>query len=109
MPDRSRTVDLALRTAIHEWRRIGLRYNDKERVVEPQCYGRGTRGEDLLRVHQPKGGSAREPLFTVDKMEDLRILDERFDRPGPNYRMNDSAMVEIYAQLDPAKAPSEGR
>jgi hypothetical protein len=32
-------------------------------------------------------------------MEDLVVLDQRFTRPGPNYKKNDSAMKIIFAQL----------
>jgi hypothetical protein len=96
-------MDLALRTSIHEWRRIRFRYHDEERVVEPQCYGLGKRGTVLLRAYQPKGGSALEPTFDVAKIEGLEVLDEHFDAPGPNYHMNDSAMIEIHAQLDPTR------
>jgi hypothetical protein len=85
--------------AIREKRCLRCTYNGKPRRVEPQCYGEGANGE-LLRVHQPVGGSEREPLFTVAKMSHLVVLDERFERPGPNYRKNDSAMKRIFAQLD---------
>ena len=33
-------------------RRLRFVYNDKLRLVEPQCYGVGTRGTALLRAHQ---------------------------------------------------------
>jgi hypothetical protein len=39
----------------------------------------------------------------VAKIEGLEVLDEHFDAPGPNYHMNDSAMIEIHAQLDPTR------
>ena len=68
-------------------------------MVEPQCYGIDTKGTELLRVHQLRGGSQREPLFDVAKIEDLVVLDETFDAPGPNYKKNDSAMKTIFCQL----------
>jgi hypothetical protein len=85
--------------AIHEKRRLRLRYNGKARLVEPQCYGTGTKGTELLRVHQLQGGQEREPLFTVSKIENLEMLPEVFDFPGPNYKRGDSAMKAIFAQL----------
>ena len=85
--------------AIRQRRRLAFVYHDKKRIAEPQCYGIGTRGTELLRVHQIRGGTQREPLFDVSKMEDLVMLDEFFVRPGPNYTKNDSAMRTIYAQL----------
>ncbi|WP_299764676.1 hypothetical protein [Ramlibacter sp.] len=38
--------------AIEQKRRLRFIYNSRTRVVEPQCYGVGTRGTQLLRVHQ---------------------------------------------------------
>lgn len=85
--------------AIETRRRVAFTYRGTRRLAEPQCYGRGSRGTELLRVHQIEGGSEREPLFDVAKMEDLVVLDQRFTRPGPNYKKNDSAMKIIFAQL----------
>ena len=59
----------------------------------------GYRGTELLRAYQLEGGSQPEPLFDVSKISDLRLLDERFEKPGPNYKRDDSAMREIFAQL----------
>jgi len=86
-------------SAIQQKRRLRLKYNGKERLVEPQCYGIGTKGTELLRVHQLRGGVEREPLFTVSKIEGLELLAEVFQRPGPNYKRGDSAMKTIFAQL----------
>ena len=92
-------MNQAIVKSIRERRRLRFTYNGKTRLAEPQCYGIGTRGTELLRVHQIQGGSQREPLFAVSKMEDLAVLDEFFAKPGPNYKKNDSAMREIYCQL----------
>ena len=89
----------ALVEAVEQRRRIAFDYNGRRRLAEPQCYGIGTQGTELLRVHQVKGGSQREPLFDVAKMSGLTVLDERFERPGPNYKRDDSAMRTIFAQL----------
>lgn len=88
-----------LAKAIELRQRLRFRYNGKTRLVEPQCYGIGTRGTELLRAHQLQGGQEPEPLFDVSKIADLEVLDEVFDRPGPNYKKNDSAMKTIFAQL----------
>ena len=85
--------------AIRQKRRLRFTYNGTARLAEPQCYGIGTRGTELLRVHQIEGGAQREPLFNVSKMKDLVALDQFFTRPGPNYKKNDSAMVTIFCQL----------
>jgi hypothetical protein len=85
--------------SIRQKRRLRFSYNGKTRLAEPQCYGIGTRGTELLRVHQIGGGSQPEPLFDVSKIRDLVALDEHFTKPGPNYKKNDSAMLTIFCQL----------
>jgi predicted DNA-binding transcriptional regulator YafY len=85
--------------AILTRRRLRFTYNGRTRLVEPQCYGIGRKGTELLRAHQLQGGQQREPLFDVSKISGLAILDETFATPGPNYTRNDSAMAEILAQL----------
>ena len=85
--------------AIRHRRRLRFVYNGRARRVEPQCYGIGHRGTELLRVLQLAGGAEPEPLFDVSKMRELQVLDEHFTRPGPNYARDDSAMKIIFAQL----------
>jgi predicted DNA-binding transcriptional regulator YafY len=85
--------------SIRTRRRLRFLYNGRVRIVEPQCYGIGTKGTELVRVHQLQGGDQREPLFDVSKIKDLVMLDETFTKPGPNYKKDDSAMKTIFAQL----------
>jgi predicted DNA-binding transcriptional regulator YafY len=85
--------------SIRTRRRLRFLYNGRVRIVEPQCYGIGTKGTELVRVHQLQGGDQREPLFDVSKIKDLVMLDETFTKPGPNYKKGDSAMKTIFAQL----------
>jgi predicted DNA-binding transcriptional regulator YafY len=85
--------------SIRTRRRLRFLYNGRVRIVEPQCYGMGTKGTELLRAHQLQGGEQREPLFDVSKIEDLVMLDETFTKPGPNYKRDDSAMKTIFAQM----------
>ncbi len=91
--------DGKLLRAIREKRRLRFTYNGKPRLVEPQCYGIGNKGTELLRGHQIAGGSQREPLFDVAKIDGLVVLDERFTRPGPNFKRDDSAMKTVFCQL----------
>ncbi|HWG67031.1 MAG TPA: WYL domain-containing protein [Rhodanobacteraceae bacterium] len=85
--------------AIREKRRLRFTYHGVTRLVEPQCHGIGHRGTELLRAYQLQGGAQAEPLFDVSKISALQLLDERFEKPGPNYKRDDSAMREIFAQL----------
>ena len=86
-------------TTIEQRQRLRFLYNGRERRVEPQCYGIGAKGTELLRAHQLQGGREPEPLFDVSKISGLEVLDEVFRHPGPNYRRDDSAMKTIFAQL----------
>ena len=85
--------------AILQKRRLRFTYHGRQRLVEPQCYGVGVQGTELLRAHQLRGGETREPLFEVPLIRDLQLLDEHFTRPGPHYRKIDSAMRVIFCQL----------
>ena len=85
--------------AIRGKRRLRFIYHGVARLVEPQCHGIGHRGTELLRAYQLEGGAQAEPLFDVAKISGLQVLDECFEKPGPNYQRDDSAMREIFAQL----------
>lgn len=85
--------------AVRQKRRLRFVYNGRTRLVEPQCYGMGARGTELLRAYQLRGGQDREPLFDVSRMIRLEVLDEAFQHPGPHYKRDDSAMKTIFAQL----------
>ena len=70
---------------IEHRRRLRFTYNGKPRLVEPQCYGVGTKGTELLRVHQLRGGTEREPLFDVARIGEIVVLDDTFQAPGPQH------------------------
>jgi len=92
-------MDHDMANAIRDRRRLRLVYHGKPRLVEPQCYGIGHKGTELLRAHQLEGGVQPEPLFDISKMDGLTVLDERFNDAGPNYTKNDSAFRTIFRQL----------
>ena len=85
--------------AIKNKHRLRFVYNGRIRIAEPQCYGIGNTGNELLRVYQLHGGSQPEPLFTVSKIEHLELTNELFTTPGPNYKKGDSAMKTIFIEL----------
>jgi hypothetical protein len=79
-------------------------YHGRKRVVAPYCCGVSTRGGDVLRAIQVRGESSPKglgfgKLWTVEKMEGLRMLPERFEAEDPNYNPNDSAMTKIYCKI----------
>ena len=85
--------------AINIRQRMEFEYNGKLRIVEPQCYGILTTGKEGLRCRMVKGGSRDEQLFDIDKMTKVRLLDQHFTKPGPNYKQDDSAFKVIFCQL----------
>jgi hypothetical protein len=38
-------------------------------------------------------------LFTIDKIDNLKILNETFEGTRPKYSKGDSRMIEIYKEL----------
>jgi hypothetical protein len=85
--------------AILNKRKVTFIYHEKERAGEPQSCGISSAGKEVVRVYLQKGGSKDEQLFDVAQVKSLKLLDEHFSRPGPNYKQNDSAMKIIYCQL----------
>jgi hypothetical protein len=85
--------------AITNKQRIIFYYHEKERIGEPQCCGISTADKEVVRVHLMKGGTRPEQLFEIRQMNSLKVLNEFFSKPGPNYKENDMAMKLIYCQL----------
>ena len=90
-------MNRSIRAAIDERRLIELNYEPGYRLIEPHAYGLSKDGNELLRAYQTEGASASGEhqnwkLFRVDRITDLKVLDERFDDPRPGYRQGDSAM-----------------
>ena len=85
--------------AIKKRQLIQFEYNGKLRTAEPQCYGMGTKGKELLRAYQVNDPRV-EKLFDLSKITNLVVLDEPFEAAGPNYKKRDSAMKKIFCELD---------
>lgn len=82
---------LVLAEAIANRSVIAFEYEDTTRFVEPHCLGRGSKGQLLLRAFQTGGESDSInfgwKLFTVEKMQNVRIAPPRKD-----YNPADGAM-----------------
>jgi hypothetical protein len=83
------TLDHLLRTAIEQTRLIRLRYQNKDRIVEPHDYGVHN-GVTKLLTYQV-GGASSGPLpnwrwLDVDLISDAKLLDQTFPggRPIPS-------------------------
>lgn len=85
--------------AIKNKHRIEFIYHNEVRVGNPQCYGINRTGKEAIRIHLVKGGSRPEQMFLLGKMISLKILEERFHAPGPNYRKGDVDMKVIFCEL----------
>jgi hypothetical protein len=86
--------------AISDRRRLGFTYNKKPRIVEPQLYGIGKKGSEQLRAYQVNEKPELEKLFDVRKIESLELLPFRFEKPGPNYKKDDSAFRTVICRLE---------
>lgn len=97
-------MDEIIIEAIENKNLLEFYYKDHNRIVEPHTFGVSSKGNDNLAAFQIDGTSERNNvpdwgLFTVDKMVDLKILDENFEGTRPKYTRGDSRMTEIYAEL----------
>jgi hypothetical protein len=79
---------------------IAFDYNGSRRLVQPYCHGFTRQGGETLRAVEVGGrGRAFGKLWTVAKMENLHVTDERFTPDDPDYNPDDSAMVEIHCRV----------
>lgn len=83
---------------------IEFLYKDELRVVEPYTFGMNTRGNDVLSAYQIEGGSSSSEdlgwrLFSLNKINNLKLLDTKFSEIRSEYNPNDSRMQHIYAGI----------
>ena len=91
--------------AITERRLLGVYYEPGDRIIEPCAYGLSREHHGLLRAFQTAGASASGKhvnwkLLRTDRIAQIHMLAEQFDRLRPEYCRGDKAMVGgIYCQL----------
>ncbi|KFN38235.1 hypothetical protein KN63_05030 [Smithella sp. F21] len=90
--------------AIQQKKLLSLSYDGITRTVEPHAYGVSSKGNELLRCYQVRGGHGSEKphdwdLLTVSKIVALTDTEEHFSGARPDYKRDDKAMQTIYAQL----------
>ncbi len=95
-------MNTAITEAIKGKRIIRFDYDGDERIVEPFCYGRNSKNNDVLCAFQIGGASSSGnpegwKLYTVDKMVEVVVTANIFQGDRPKYNPNDSRMVEIYS------------
>jgi hypothetical protein len=103
-PKERRSWNLALCEAIEKKAVIEFNYKGTLRIVEPQCHGTSTAGNEVLRGFQTKnyGKPSESPsnkLFEVSKISGLKQTGKTFSKPGPHYNPNDKAMSYVHCHL----------
>jgi hypothetical protein len=107
-----RQLQLEICEAIGDRRLLEFDYDGLHRVVQPYCHGFTRKGAETLRAVQVGSGGRRfGKLWTVAKMQNLRVAAETFDADDPDYNPNDTALVEIHCSVTPARdgrSPHQG-
>ncbi|NCP53467.1 MAG: hypothetical protein GW839_13880 [Flavobacteriales bacterium] len=90
--------------AIENRKLLEFYYKNHHRIVEPHTFGISLKGNENLSAFQIFGTSERNNvpdwgLFTIDKIVNIKILNESFVGTRPKYTKGDSRMVEIYKEL----------
>jgi len=91
--------------AIRKRKEIIFTYNGLSRVVQPATHGiHASSSNEVLRGYQVGGSSSSSQLpkwklFDVSKIQHLQETGETFSSNPPCYKMGDSAMKIIYAEL----------
>lgn len=87
--------------AIENYKLIEFNYKDEIRVVEPYTFGVSSTGKDVLSAYQVEGGSTSSDdlgwrLFSIGKIENIKISDTSFQPTRDGYNPDDSRMKNIY-------------
>ena len=83
---------------------IGFYYDGGYRTVEPYCYGVSGTGHEVLRAYQLGGYSDSDAhegwkLFKTSRIKNIVETDETFTDVRSDYKQDDPAIREIYAQI----------
>jgi len=84
--------------AIKEKRRVKMFYKGGERIIEPHAFGYDKKGQRKLRAYQiggysESGNTVGWKLFTVDNIDNFRILDDYFKEPRIGYNPFGDKMI----------------
>jgi hypothetical protein len=89
--------------AILDHRVVRMRYQDRERTVEPHLIGLHEAGEPILVAYQTGGGSRSGDLpgwrtFITTSVDDVEIMDQHFPGPRSDLDVLAHPMIEIFAR-----------
>lgn len=96
-------VKSTLCEAIKNRRQVKMKYEGRERLVDPYLIGTTTAGNEVLRAYQvggysERGGLPAWRLFTLRGISGVEILDTSFGI-HPLYNPYDKAMVQISCRV----------
>ena len=83
---------------------LTFEYDGLHRVVAPYCHGFTAKGAESLRAVQV-GGSSRSghfqagKLWTLARMQNLRVTGDAFAPDDPEYDPDDRAMTRIHCRI----------
>ena len=102
-----RQLELKICEAIGALRMLEFDYEGRHRVVHPYCHGLTRKGAETLRAVQVNpdsrsGVRGYGKLWTVAKMQNLRLAEETFAANDPDYNPDDTALPEIHCSVKPA-------
>jgi hypothetical protein len=95
-----RQLELDICDAISRRCLIAFDYDGIRRVAQPYCHGFTRSGAETMRAVEVGGrGRAFGKLWTVAKMQNLRLSSDRFAPDDPDYNPDDSALAEIHCRV----------
>ncbi|HXI55455.1 MAG TPA: hypothetical protein VNO55_05320 [Polyangia bacterium] len=106
-----RLLKIEICEAIRAKRMLEFDYDGHHRVVQPYCHGFTRKGAETLRAVQVNaggrsGGRGYGKLWTVAKVQNLRVAISTFDAEDPDYNPNDTALLEIHCRVKPEVGPN---
>ena len=96
-------MKILITQAIENRRLIEFVYDGGRRVVEPHCFGKNFKGNEIVRAFQVDGysstGKMGWKLYDIAKVSSLLLLDDVFLNPRLDYVKGDKGMTIIYCEL----------
>ncbi len=97
-------MNAILADAIEKMMVLEIEYNGGFRIIEPHCYGKGAKGQELLRCYQLSGhsnsGKMGWKLMRVEDINHMNSTGNSFSSPREGYNPNgDKAIPTVFAML----------
>lgn len=98
-------MEAIILNAIENQKLLEFDYDGCRRVVQPHIYGHSTdRSKRQISTYQIRGESNTGGLpawrtFDLDKIENLKMLNEHFSKPAEGYNPRDPKFRKIISQI----------